>query len=209
MHDLLFSWPGGSLEATLKLIGALFAAYAIVLWVSAVVWTYRDVRTRTGDPLSQAVAVLLVGVFNLPGLVVYLVIRPQETIADAYERSLEAEAILHELQLDSNACQTCRRPVEVEFNVCPYCKTLLREPCKNCARPIRTNWLACPFCATDRVTQRAAPLVPRAAAGPVPAQPRPAAATAPVQAPPRPTSARGEAAPARQPRPPVTPSTGA
>jgi RNA polymerase subunit RPABC4/transcription elongation factor Spt4 len=193
MHDLLFSWPGGSLEATLKLIGALFLAYALVLWVSAVVWTYRDVRTRTSDPLSQAVAVLLVGVFNLPGLVVYLVIRPQETIADAYERSLEAEAILHELQLDSGACQTCRRPVEPDFNVCPYCKTLLREPCKNCSRAVRTNWLACPFCATDRVAPRPAPAATTrqpAPAGPVQSPVRASAAERPVQPPPRPASPR-------------------
>ncbi|HEY7268986.1 MAG TPA: zinc ribbon domain-containing protein [Dehalococcoidia bacterium] len=197
MHDLLFSWPGGSLEATLKLVGALFAAYAIVLWVSAVVWTYRDVRIRTSDPLSQAVAVLLVGLFNLPGLVVYLVIRPQETIADAYERSLEAEAILHELQLDASACQNCRRPVETDFNVCPYCKTLLREPCKSCGRAVRTNWLTCPFCATDRVVPRPAAQRQPAAAGqpaasgaamPMPPTrtPTPASTTTPVQAPPRP-----------------------
>ena len=66
-------------------------------------------------------------VFNVPGLVVYLVIRPQTTLADAYERSLEAEAILHELQLTANACQNCRRPIDDEFNVCPHCRVVLRE----------------------------------------------------------------------------------
>jgi RNA polymerase subunit RPABC4/transcription elongation factor Spt4 len=154
MTSFLISWPGGSLEATLKLGGAMIAAYAIVLWVSAVVWTYRDVRTRTTDPLSQAVAVLLVSLFNLPGLIVYLVIRPQETIADAYERSLEAEAILHELQLDTNTCQTCRRPIDSDFNICPHCKTVLREPCRGCARLVRTNWAACPYCTADRMPAR-------------------------------------------------------
>jgi RNA polymerase subunit RPABC4/transcription elongation factor Spt4 len=216
MHDLLFSWPGGSMEATLKLIGALFAAYFIVLWVSAVVWTYRDVRIRTSDPLSQAVAVLLVGLFNLPGLVVYLVIRPQETMADAYERSLEAEAILHELQLDSNACQTCRRPVEADFNVCPYCKTLLREPCKNCGRAVRTNWLACPFCATDRVVPRPAPQRQPAPDGPsrpvrAPAAAPAATATAPVQPPPRPNARTADVSAvqaAQANRPSARPSAG-
>jgi RNA polymerase subunit RPABC4/transcription elongation factor Spt4 len=203
MHELLFGWPGGSAEATLKLIGALFAAYALVLWVSAVVWTYRDVRLRTTDPLSQSVAVLLVGLFNLPGLIVYLVIRPQETLADAYERSLEAEAILQDLQLDSGACQTCRRPVEPDFNVCPYCKTLLREPCKNCGKAVRTNWLACPYCATDRV-------VPRPAPAPRSASPAAAAPMDTMQPPRRPLRTQADAqAPAagRVQRPPsVRPS---
>jgi hypothetical protein len=199
MHDILISWPGGSIEATLKLIGAVLAAYAIILWVSAVVWTYRDVRTRTDDPLSQAVAVLLVGLFNLPGLLVYLVIRPHETLADTYERSLEAEAILHEIQLDSNACQACRRPVEPDFNVCPYCKTLLREPCRNCGQPVRTNWIACPYCATDRAPQRSQ----SPARSPI--------AAAPLQPPARRSSPSTQTAPATttpRPRPPVTPPAG-
>jgi RNA polymerase subunit RPABC4/transcription elongation factor Spt4 len=188
MSEFLISWPGGSLEATLKLVGALLFSYLVVLWVSAVVWTYRDVRTRTTDPLSQAVAVLLVGLFNLPGLFVYLVIRPQETLADTYERSLEAEAILHELQLDSNACQTCRRPVEQDFNVCPYCRTLLREPCRSCSRSVRTNWMVCPYCATDRAPQR-----PSAAPRPAPAAAAPRPDTAP------------QAASVARPRPPGGP----
>src|SRR5688572_27768587 len=116
MTSILVGWPGGSLESALKLGALLLIAYTLVLWLSAVVWTYRDVRNRTNDQTSQLIAVLLVAVFNLPGLVVYLVIRPQATIADAYERSLEAEAILHELQLSANACQSCRRPIEEDFN---------------------------------------------------------------------------------------------
>ncbi len=154
---LLASWPGGSLEATLRLVGLLVLAYVLVLWLSAVVWVYRDARTRTNDQASQIIAVLLVALFNLPGLIVYLVIRPQSTLADTYERSLEAEAILHELQLSASSCQTCRRPVEDDFVVCPYCRSVLREACRTCGRAIRTSWLACPYCATDRPVARPAP----------------------------------------------------
>ena len=164
MTSFLLSWPGGSLESTLRLVAMLLIAYALVLWLSAVVWTYRDVRNRTTDPTSQVVAVLLVAVFNLPGLIVYLVIRPQATLADAYERSLEAEAILHELQLTANSCQNCRRPIDDDFNICPHCRTVLREPCRSCARAIRTSWTACPYCASDRVPTRTQPVRGEAAA---------------------------------------------
>jgi RNA polymerase subunit RPABC4/transcription elongation factor Spt4 len=154
MTSLLLSWPGGSLESTLRLGAFVILSYTLVLWLSAVVWVYRDVRNRTTDPVSQVVAVLLVALFNLPGLIVYLVIRPQSTLADAYERSLEAEAILHELQLTANSCQNCRRPIDDDFNICPHCRTVLREACRACGRPIRTSWVACPFCANDRVPAR-------------------------------------------------------
>lgn len=156
MTSILLGWPGGSLESALKLFGLLLVAYALVLWLSALIWVYRDVRNRTNDQASQLIAVLLVGVFNIPGLIVYLVIRPQATLADAYDQSLEAEAILHELQMSANSCQVCRRPIDDDFNVCPHCRTVLREPCRACARLVRTSWLLCPYCATERAQPRAA-----------------------------------------------------
>ncbi len=157
MTDLLLSWPGGSLESALRLAGTILLIYALVLWLSAIVWVYRDVRNRTTDQTSQLIAVVLVAVFNVPGLVVYLVIRPQATLADAYERSLESEAILHELQLTANACQACKRPIDDDFNVCPNCRVVLREPCRSCGRLVRTSWNACPYCAADRVPARPQP----------------------------------------------------
>jgi RNA polymerase subunit RPABC4/transcription elongation factor Spt4 len=158
MIDLLVSWPGGSLESALKLLALLLIAYALVLWLSAVVWVYRDVRNRTTDQASQMIAVILVALFNLPGLIVYLVIRPQGTMGDSYERSVEAEAIMAELQLASNACQSCRRPIEDDFVICPWCRSVLREACRSCGRSVRTAWAACPYCTADRVPVRPQPL---------------------------------------------------
>jgi hypothetical protein len=157
MISFLIGFPGGSLESTLKLGAIILLSYALVLWLSAIVWVYRDAKNRTSDQTSQMIAVLLVAVFNVPGLIVYLVIRPQATMADAYERSLETEAVLHELQLTANSCQTCRRPIDDDFNVCPHCRTVLREGCRSCGRAIRTSWLACPYCATDRPAPRPQP----------------------------------------------------
>lgn len=157
MISFLVGFPGGSLESTLKLGAIILLTYALVLWLSAIVWVYRDAKNRTSDQTSQMIAVLLVAVFNVPGLIVYLVIRPQATMADAYERSLETEAVLHELQLTANSCQTCRRPIEDDFNVCPHCRTVLREGCRSCGRAVRTSWVTCPYCATDRPTPRPQP----------------------------------------------------
>jgi RNA polymerase subunit RPABC4/transcription elongation factor Spt4 len=160
MTEILISWPGGSLESALRLGALVLISYALVLWLSAVVWVYRDVRNRTADQVSQLVAVVLVAVFNVPGLIVYLVIRPQTTLADAYERSLEAEAILHELQLTASSCQGCRRPIDDDFNICPFCRVVLREPCRTCSRLVRTSWTACPYCATERQPARQQPMPP-------------------------------------------------
>lgn len=151
------------MEAAIRLVAIVLISYALVLWISSIIWVYRDVRSRSRDQASQLMAVLLVAVFNLPGLIVYFAIRPQTTLMEAYERSLESEALRQELQTSSETCQNCRRPVAEDFNVCPFCKAQLREACRSCGRSIRTNWAVCAYCATER-----APRPPTAAAAETP-----------------------------------------
>lgn len=143
------SWPGGSWQNTVKVVLAGLITYLLVLWVLMVWWTFRDIRERTRDPFLQIAAVFVVLVFSLPGLWIYLIGRPKETLAEAYARTLEEEALLQELE-DLKACPTCRRRVADDFVVCPICQTNLKEPCARCARPLSYAWNACPFCATPR-----------------------------------------------------------
>lgn len=141
----LISWPGGSWEATLRLTLTILAAYLLVIWIALVFWTYRDIRQRTRDPIIQMVSVLLVLVFFLPGHWVYLILRPRHTLAEAYERSLEEEALLQELE-DQKACPTCKRRIQDEYLVCPSCGVQLKEPCRSCAKPLSYAWVVCPYC---------------------------------------------------------------
>ena len=46
--------------------------------------------------------------FNIPGLALYLMLRPRESLEDAYARSLEEEALLREIG-DEGMCPSCRR----------------------------------------------------------------------------------------------------
>ena len=133
----------------------MLITYLIVLWISAVIWTFRDIRDRTRDPFFQAVSVFLVLVFNLPGLWLYLILRPPQTLAEGYARSLEEEALLQELE-DQKACPNCRRRVADDFLVCPSCETQLKEACAVCSRPLAYSWSACPYCGTSKRNRGAA-----------------------------------------------------
>ena len=152
---MLAAWPGGSWQDTVWLVAALLVAYGVVLWLSALVWVYRDAKSRTNDSVSQFVSVFLVLIFNLPGLFLYLVLRPQETLTDAYERTLETEAMLQEVER-LGTCPSCRRRIEEEYLLCPYCRTSLRKPCAQCGRALSFGWVACPYCGADRVPMTAA-----------------------------------------------------
>ena len=139
----------------IRIVAAVAGAYWAILWLSAIVWTYRDVKDRSTDSTSQVVAVFLVLVFNIPGLFLYLILRPPLTMAEAYERHLETEAILHEVG-ETRACPSCKGRVEPEFFFCPHCAAALREPCHACGKPLNLGWQACPYCGKRRATRGAA-----------------------------------------------------
>jgi len=146
---VLLEWPGGSWEASLRIVLTVLAIYFAVLWATLVFWTYRDIRQRTRDPIVQTVAVLVVLIFFLPGHWVYLILRPRYTLTELYERSLEEEALLQELE-DQKACPSCNRRTQDDFLICPFCRTTLKEPCRGCSKPLARAWLSCPFCGMEK-----------------------------------------------------------
>jgi carbonic anhydrase/acetyltransferase-like protein (isoleucine patch superfamily) len=77
---------------------ALGAAFAAALWVAAVVWAYHDIRARTQDIYVRMFGPLIVLLFGPLGAVLYLVMRPRETLDDGYLRALQEEAILREME---------------------------------------------------------------------------------------------------------------
>lgn len=140
---------GLDLTAGLKLLGTALSLYAVLLWLASVLWAYRDIRARTVDPISQAIGVALVALLPLLGIAIYLIVRPGETLIDAYERELEQEALRSELHAIS-PCPNCRRPIEPDFVVCAYCRTQVREECMRCRRLLSLDWHHCPYCGTSR-----------------------------------------------------------
>ena len=70
----------------LQIILAFGAAFFIALWVSMIIWTFRDVRSRSRDVFAILLATLMVVVFGLLGLLLYLLLRPRETLAEIYEQ---------------------------------------------------------------------------------------------------------------------------
>ena len=133
--------------------GLIVGVWALLLWLSIIVWVYRDIRDRTQDLGLQVLAVFVVMMFfpgcNIPGLALYLMLRPRETLEEAYGRSLEEEALLREIG-DEGMCPSCRRFVERSWRICPFCATQLKDVCAKCEQLLSFNWVACPFCATER-----------------------------------------------------------
>ena len=74
------------LSNLILVLTAFGGAFLAALWVSLVVWTYRDIRSRARDPLVHTLSALLVAVLNVPGVLVYLILRPPRTLEEEYQR---------------------------------------------------------------------------------------------------------------------------
>lgn len=120
-----------------------------VFWVAMVIWAYRDMRSRSRDGLAHIFVGVMVAFLNIPGLFIYIMLRPRETLSEAYERSLEEEALLQEIE-EKPTCPGCGQRVHDNWQACPYCHTRLKKNCRNCGELMELSWNLCPYCAKDQ-----------------------------------------------------------
>jgi RNA polymerase subunit RPABC4/transcription elongation factor Spt4 len=135
------------LSNLLLVLTAFGGAFLAALWIALVIWTYRDIRARARDPLVHILSALLVAVLNLPGVLVYLILRPSRTLEEEYQHTLEEESLLQALE-ELPLCPGCERRVKDDWQVCPNCHTKLKKECHHCGKLMELPWNVCPYCGT-------------------------------------------------------------
>lgn len=139
-----------TIASYLAIVVAVFGAALAALWLSLVLWAFRDMRLRSRDPFAQFLAAIVVAILPIFGIVIYLILRPPEKLAEAYERALEEEALLQEIEARPG-CPGCSRTVEAGWLLCPHCHTRLRKRCPDCEQLLELTWDLCPFCGNRRI----------------------------------------------------------
>jgi hypothetical protein len=178
-----------------QVLWAGIAAYVVILWLATAWWSLQDLRRRQADPampyLAAAMIVIASPVLFPLALIVYWILRPAETLAEARERELEE--LLEELDPIEAGCPRCRRGVEPSWLTCPSCRSRLAYQCAACGRAMELDWSLCAWCGEEfggrRVRVPAA--LPAAAAGQEPPAASAASAAGPRTAP----AAAGASAP--------------
>lgn len=159
-----------SLMSSLLLIFTAWGgAFLAALWLSLIIWTYRDIRARARDPMLRILAVLVVAILFLPGIVVYLILRPAHTLEEEYQNTLEEEALLQAIE-DSPLCPGCGRRVKELWTICPNCHTKLKKPCHQCSKLMELAWNLCPYCGTPAPGMRRENLTLDEAMRPIPVE---------------------------------------
>ena len=144
---------------TASLIVDLALVVLAIIWLALIYWTWADARRRIADNILVACATVT-SFFPFIGTVVYMIVRPPEYLEDVHERDLEIRAAQARIsQIGSHTCPYCDHEIEKEFLRCPHCLRKLKDPCSNCGKPLEADWQICPYCETDRgldpsVTQR-------------------------------------------------------
>ena len=137
---------------TVQLGFQLIAIYVVMLWLATALWAYKDMSRRTANPilpyLAAAFIVVFTPVFFIFAAVVYKIVRPGETIAEANERALAEEAMLVEVEAQAH-CANCHRRVEHDWIICPSCRNRLRRVCPNCSKLVELDWSLCAWCGKD------------------------------------------------------------
>jgi hypothetical protein len=133
---------------TFALARNLTIFFVVVFWLATAFWVLKDARRRIDDPWLVTMAALL-GLFPpFIGPVVYLFVRPHDSIEERADRELENRALEERLAERDLRCPVCRGQVDASFLVCPVCTTRLKQACASCNAPLEPIWQVCPYCAT-------------------------------------------------------------
>jgi len=154
-------WEGFLNNPVVQLATQLIVIYVVLLWLGTAYWAFRDMQARTENPILPYFAAALIIFFTpllfLFAVVLYLIVRPRETLAEVYERSLAEESLIAEVE-KNELCPVCRDRVDAEWLVCPNCRTRLHRVCPSCNRLAEPTWSLCAFCGHefDRSASRSA-----------------------------------------------------
>jgi RNA polymerase subunit RPABC4/transcription elongation factor Spt4 len=143
----MMNFDPASLNNFILILTAWGSAFLAALWLGLIFWTYRDIRSRARSPMVRILAVLVAAALFLPGIVVYLILRPPRTMEEDYQHSLEEEALLQSIE-ESALCPGCGRRLRDNWMVCPNCHTKLKKNCHQCGKLMELPWNLCPYCGT-------------------------------------------------------------
>ena len=140
-----------NIATVVGIIVAMLGAFIFAFWVAMGIWTFNDIRSRSRDWLAILLACVLVLIFPIVGFILYLMIRPRNSLAEVYDRALEEEALLRELE-ETLACQTCGVPAKEAWVYCPNCHAQLQHSCASCGKLVRNEWEICVYCGAEQAS---------------------------------------------------------
>lgn len=126
-----------------------FGLGLLVFWLVVIGWSAIDASERFASKWHRLFAVLLIILLPLFGLLIYLTIRPRETLEEAKWNGAERRYLKFETA-GLYDCPSCRYEVFPNYIFCPNCGYELRFKCKSCDVYLEPEWNTCPYCGEEQ-----------------------------------------------------------
>ena len=137
-----FDFVGG---IDFNIFGTLLFVLLIVFWLVLIGWVWIDSSERTSNMSIRVVYLILVIFLNIPGLIIYLIIRPSETIEQIYWADLERRYLKYETS-ELGDCSKCGNQLLPGYVYCSNCGNEIKKKCPSCGVMIGKSSKFCAYC---------------------------------------------------------------
>ena len=117
----------------------------VIFWLVIIGWVWIDSSERTSDKNRRFIYVFLVIILNIPGLIIYLIVRPSETIEEIYWADLERRYIKFETA-ELGDCPKCGHQLYPGYVFCTNCGYEIKKRCPKCNVLVDKDHKFCEFC---------------------------------------------------------------
>ncbi len=131
MEDFILNLLETAGSIDFKFVGQVFSYGLIVFWFVVLYWVWLDSGERTSNKTVRISYVILVAVLNVVGLLIYLIIRPSQTIEEIYWADLERRYLKYETA-ELGDCPKCGSQLFPGYTYCPNCRYKLKMKCPRC-----------------------------------------------------------------------------
>lgn len=145
----IFSFVGG---IDFNIVWTLLGLALVIFWLVIVSWVWIDSGERTSDRNIRIMYVLITLFLNIPGLIIYLVLRPGSTIEEIYWTDLERRYLKYETS-DLGDCPECGAQLFPGYVHCVNCGYQVKHKCPNCQILVSNDCIYCPHCGTKLRTE--------------------------------------------------------
>lgn len=145
MEEAILQFFEGITKIDFNFVWTLLLIALGIFWVVVLYWVWLDSGDRTSSTGARIGYVLLALLLFIPGLIIYLLIRPPQTIEEIYWADLERRYLKYETA-ELGDCPRCGTQLFPGFTYCPNCRLLLKVKCPNCEVEMDKNYQYCPSC---------------------------------------------------------------
>lgn len=143
-EEFILNFVDGVANTNFNILGTIVFAVSIIFWLVVTSWIWVDSDERTTSKWMR-VFYVFIGLIPILGWIIYLIVRPSETIDEIYWGDLERRYLKYEAK-DLGDCPRCGTQLYPGFIFCPNCKKRIKRKCSVCEVYVDLEYKYCTNC---------------------------------------------------------------